>query len=60
MKVTVYNNGAVVKTSSISSPYGSIDLQISFATPTPTPTAVLTPMPTLPLSNTTTQANTTA
>jgi hypothetical protein len=59
MKATVYNNGAVVKTSSVTGPYGSIDMQISFATPTPTPTVVLTPMPTLPLSNTTTQANTT-
>jgi len=61
LTVTVYNNGATVKTVSATGPYGSIDLQLSLATPTPTPTPVLTPMPTLPLSsNTTTKANSTA
>jgi hypothetical protein len=61
MKATVYNNGEAVKTVSTTTPYGNIDLQESLATPTPTATPVLTPLPTLPLTSTTTvSANSTA
>ncbi len=61
LKVNVYNDGTTVKTDSTTIPYGSVDMQVSLATPTPTPTQVLTPLPTLPLtSNTTAKVNTTA
>jgi len=58
LTVTLYKDGIMVKTVSTTTPKGSIDMELSVATPTPTP--VLTPMPTLPLtSTTTTTVNTT-
>jgi len=57
LTVTVYKDGSVVKTSTTTTPYGSLDVQLTLATPTATPTPVLTPTPTLPLTNTTVSLN---
>ena len=58
LKVILYKDGTVIKTMTTDNPYGSINLQLSLATPTVEPT-ITTPAPTLTISSNST-ANKTA